>query len=128
MPAAPEPATFEVTWLCAFPPVLVTEPFVQISLIIALSLCIAAILFGVSDADVTADEATTFVPRNSSPMTAVSLGTIIGKCSLNSPVLQKRLLLAILSVGIFVVTPAVKAEVKIPIKVFTVVCASVSSV
>ena len=31
-------------------------------------------------------------------------------------------------VGILVVTPAVKAAVKIPIKVLTVVCASVSSV
>ena len=69
---------------------------------------------------VTAAEATTFVPRNSSPMTAVSLGTIIGKCSLNSPVLTNILLFAILSAGIFVVTPAVSAAVKIPIGVFTV--------
>ena len=60
-------------------------------------------------------------------MIAVSLGTIIGKCSSNCPVFTNTLLFATLSAGIFVVTPAVNAAVNIPIKVFAVVCASSSS-
>ena len=88
-------------------------------LIRAFNLTIAAKLFGVSAAAVNAPAATILVLRSSSPIIAVSLGTIIGNTSFNCPVLTNILLFATLSAGTFVFTPAVIAVVITPTRLVT---------
>ena len=123
------PAGNVVICVCVLPEVGVTVPLVTSVGMIAFMRVNTEIVFGLSLTNARlAVAGCTTLERNSSPTTAVFLGTTIGNTSEYVPVLTEIVVPGLITAGIAEVVPAVKPVVTIDIKLVTIVAVPDSDV